>query len=193
MVALVVVNVAVWLYLEMGGYTEDASYMYLHGAMCPGALEDGGERWRVVTAMFLHFGIEHLINNMLLLTVLAYRLEPVVGHIGLAIIYFVSGIVGNIVSYIAMMSSGDYSISAGASGAVFGVMGALIPVLLIFRGKMKNLNLKGVLIMIGLSLYYGFTVTGVDNICHITGLLTGILLGTIIGKVIDFIRKNQYT
>lgn len=192
-IIIVAINIAVWGYLELGGYTMDTDYMLMHGAMCPGALDMLGQPWRLVSAMFLHFGVEHLINNMLIFALLAYRLEPVVGHIGLIILYMSSGVIGNYVSYVHMMDTGNYAVSAGASGAVFGVIGALIPLLIIHKGKIGDLNIKGALIMAGLSLYYGFTVTGIDNVCHITGFITGILLGAIIGKIVDFIRKNQYT
>ncbi|MCR5271577.1 MAG: rhomboid family intramembrane serine protease [Lachnospiraceae bacterium] len=168
-------------------------YMYVNGAMYPGALDVDGEPWRLFSAMFLHFGVEHLINNMLIFVLLAFRLEPVIGHLSLLIIYFTSGIVANLVSYEVMMYTKDYVISAGASGAVFGVIGALIPIIIINKGRLGDLRLRGVTLMAALSLYYGFTTDGIDNVCHITGLVTGIVLGAIIGKVIDFKTKNQYT
>ena len=66
--------------------------------------------------MFLHFGLDHLINNMVIFCCVGSRLERAVGHVKMLIIYLLSGICGGLLSYTMMMLSGDYAVSAGASG-----------------------------------------------------------------------------
>ena len=76
--------------------------------------------------MFLHFGIEHLLNNMLVLFVLGSRLEQVIGKIKFLLIYLIGGVLGNVISLLIELRTQDFAVSAGASGAVFAVMGAMI-------------------------------------------------------------------
>jgi len=189
---ILIINISAWICLELQGTTLDATFMYHHGAMYPGAIEKG-EYYRLVSSMFMHFGVEHLINNMLMLVVLGYRLEAYVGHVGLGLIYMCSGIIGNIISYMHTMEEGANNVSAGASGAVFGIIGALLILVIMNKGRLYDLTAKGMALMVVLSLYYGFTATGVDNVAHVAGAITGAILGGIIGKIIDFIRKRQYT
>jgi len=189
---LLIINVVVWIVLELQGSTLDGGFMYLHGAMYPSAFAEG-DYYRMITSMFMHFGVEHLINNMLLLVVLGYRLEAYVGHLGFGVIYFCAGIVGNIASYVHNANAGKNVVSAGASGAVFGIIGALLILVIINKGRLYDLTIKGMLFMVALSLYFGFTATGIDNVAHVAGFITGVVLGVIIGKIIDFIRKRQYT
>ena len=71
----------------------------------------------------------------------------------------------------------DYSISAGASGAIFGIIGALLYVAIRNRGRIGDISGKGLAFMIIISLYYGFSSSGVDNLAHIGGLITGFVSG----------------
>ena len=78
------------------------------------------------------------------------------------------------------MRTGEYVVSAGASGAIFGVIGALLYVALRNRGRIGNVSGRGILFMVIISLYYGFTSGGVDNLAHIGGLVSGFLLGVLL-------------
>ena len=126
--------------------------------------------------MFLHFGIEHLLNNMVILGALGWNLELETGKIRFLIIYLVSGIGGNLLSLYLGVSSAEYAVSAGASGAIFGLMGALLYIVAVNRGRLGRLSGRGMLIMVALSLYFGLTSSGVDNSAHIGGLICGILI-----------------
>ena len=131
------------------------------------------------TSMFLHFGAPHLIKNMLVLFVLGQRLEPVVGKIKFILIYILGGLGGNLLSLFFDMQTEKYTLSAGASGAVFAVMGGMIYVIIRHRGKVSDLTIRQMLIMAAFSLYFGFASEGVDNIAHIGGLLCGFLTAVI--------------
>lgn len=113
-----------------------------------------GEVYRLFTSMFLHFGIEHLVNNMLVLFVLGSRLEQVIGKIRFVLIYLLGGIAGNILSLVLELRSQEFSVSAGASGAVFAVMGAMIYVVIRNKGWLGDLSMRQVLVMAHLTLFW---------------------------------------
>lgn len=178
-IGLIVINVLVFLYLEITGSSEDVYFMYEKGAMFGPAIAVDKEYYRFVTAMFMHFGIDHIINNMIVLFALGDNLERALGHVKYLILYMVCGIGSN---WISMMVEGMDStvVSAGASGAIFGVIGGLFYVVAANRGRLEDLSSSRLTFMIILSLYLGFTETGVDNTAHIAGLILGILWGIIL-------------
>lgn len=178
-IALVLVNVAVFFFLTAKGMTEDAEFMLEHGAMyVPYVLQ--GEYQTILTSMFLHFGFEHLMNNMLILALIGWNLELEIGKIKFLLIYFLSGIAGNVLSAWMELQVGDFAVSAGASGAIFGLIGAAFYVAIRNKGQFGEISGRGLLFMIGVSLYYGFTSEGVDNFAHIGGLLAGFLLAVLL-------------
>lgn len=181
-VALIVINVAVFLILSAMGDTEDAVFMLNHGGMYEPLIVQEHEYYRLFTSMFLHFGMSHLLNNMVLLGALGWNLELETGKIKFLTIYLVSGLGGNLLSlyYDQSLPLGERAVSAGASGAIFGLMGALLYVVIANRGRLGRLSGRGMLFMIALSLYYGLTSTGVDNWAHIGGLVCGFILSVIL-------------
>lgn len=183
-VALIVVNVAVFIFLSFGGMTEDAYYMLQNGAMYLPLLQQG-EYYRLITSIFLHFGFSHLVNNMLMLGVMGWQLELVVGKIKFLIIYFAAGIGGNMLSALVEMRTGDFAVSAGASGAIFGIIGVLLYIAVRNHGQIGNVSGQGILVMIALTLYYGFTSSGVDNFAHIGGLAVGFVLAVLLYRKRD--------
>ncbi len=184
---IIVINVAVFLILSLFGDTEDAVFMLQQGAMYEPMVTQQHEFYRIFTSMFLHFGITHLLNNMVLLGALGWNLELEIGKMRFLIIYLVSGIGGNLLSLYFGISAETYAVSAGASGAIFGLMGALLYVVIANRGRLGRLSGRGMLFMVILSLYFGFTSSGVDNWAHIGGLITGFVMAVILYR-----RKNSY-
>lgn len=173
---LIIANAAVFFIMLLIGDTEDTYFMMNHGAMYEPAIVEGKEYYRIFTSMFLHFGITHLLNNMVMLGALGWNLELETGKVKFLIIYFGSGITGNLLSLFINMSTGENVVSAGASGAVFGLMGALFYVVIANRGRIGRLSGRGMIFMILLSLYFGLTSSGVNNEAHIGGLICGFIL-----------------
>jgi rhomboid protease GluP len=138
-----------------------------------------GEPWRVVTSMFLHFGLLHIAMNMLCLGL--WRIvETWYGHFGFAAIYLSSGLIGGVGS----VAHASNVVSAGASGAVFGVFGAGAVFLLlrrdeldpqVFQNRARRLGY-----LIAMNLIYGFKATHIDMTAHIVGLVTGAGLGALL-------------
>ena len=179
-IILIAVNVAVFFILSLFGDTEDAVFMMQHGAMYSDFVIQDHEYYRLFTCLFLHFGIEHLLNNMVILGALGWNLELQTGKIRFLLIYFGSGLFGNVVSLIFHGAAQEYTVSAGASGAIFGLMGALLWVVIANHGRLGRLSGRGMLVMVALSLYFGLSNSGVDNYAHIGGLVCGFLLALIL-------------
>lgn len=132
-----------------------------------------GEYGRILWAVFLHSDISHLFNNMFLLFFLGAMIEKEIGHVKYAVIYFLSGIGGNLLSLALKVIKNDVSASLGASGAIFGLDGVLLAMVLFSGRKMENVTPVRVLLMITYSLYSGFTGANIDNAAHVGGLVTG--------------------
>ena len=184
-VALVAVNVIVFLICEFTG-----NALYAAGRLTAYHVLQEGEYGRLLWAMFLHGDIRHLFNNMLLVFFLGAMLEKEVGHIPYAIIYFLSGLGGNLLSLWSKILTGNMAGSIGASGAVYGLDGLLLALVLFSGRQMENVTMPRVLVMIAYSLYSGFTGSNIDNAAHVGGLITGFLAGTVCCFLMR--RKQRY-
>ena len=169
------VNIIVFALMEIFGDTDNITFMLKCGAAYTPWILDG-QWYRLFTSMFLHFGVSHLLNNMVLLLFLGDMLEQAAGIWRYKIIYLGGGLAGNIVSLLMDYRTGEMVVSAGASGAVFAVIGGIFVILIKQRGKVENLTLPRLVFVIFLSIYHGFQSTGIDNAAHIGGLLGGIIL-----------------
>ena len=185
-ITLIGINILVFIVLTMIGRTEDGYFMLQHGAMYEPYIIENQEYYRLFTSLFLHFGISHLLNNMVLLWALGSIFEKEAGKIRFLLCYFISGIGGNLLSLYWNTIHDRQIVSAGASGAIFGLMGGLLWIVFANRGRLGTLSGRGMLIMVVLSLYFGFTSTGVDNLAHVSGLICGFLTA-----LLTYRRKNQ--
>ena len=171
---LVIINVIVYIICTFTG-----NLLYNMGRSSVLNVLVDKEYGRIVYSLFLHGNISHLFNNMLILFFLGAMIEKEVGHIRYAVFYFLSGIGGNALYLFVKVMSGDFSGSIGASGAIFGLDGVLLAMVLFFNGQMENVTPVRVVLMIVYSLYSGFTGANVDNAAHVGGLLTGFLAGVV--------------
>lgn len=195
--ALVAINSIVFVMLEIMGDTQNSEFMAHMGAVWPPYILKQGQYWRLLTATFMHFGFDHILNNMLILVCAGMILEDALGHVKYLILYLIAGIGGSTLSYLQMLHSGDYAVAAGASGAIFGIIGALLWIVIVHKGRYETLTGKGLFFMIVISLYYGIHTGGVDNWGHIGGLIMGFLMGILLyrkkPKYVDFGDENSYT
>lgn len=179
-IVLVAVNIIVFLALSFMGVTEDANFMLNHGAMYTPYVMEKQEYYRLFTSMFLHFDINHLLNNMLMLAVLGWILELEIGRIKFLLIYFIGGLGGSALSLGLSVRTGDYAVSAGASGAICAMAGALIYVAIRNHGHIGRVSGRGLILMVALIIYFGVTSTGTDNAAHIGGVAAGLFLSVLL-------------
>ena len=172
---LVAANVIVYLICTFTG-----NLLYNIGELDAAAILLRREYGRIIYSMFLHAGIDHLFNNMVILFFLGAMIEKVTGHIQLLLIYLLSGIGANICSLLYKVMTMDSMASVGASGAIFGLDGVLLAWILLDRQAMPDVTPRRVLLMIVLSLYSGFTAHNIDNAAHVGGLLTGFTAGALL-------------
>jgi membrane associated rhomboid family serine protease len=142
-----------------------------------------GQWWRLLTAGFLHGSILHLLFNVYILWVLGSQLESILGKTKFVLIYFVSLIGGSIASFL-FSPFGTYSI--GASGAIFGLMGAMLVV-----GRKKRLDISQVAVLVVLNVVIGFVLSGIDWRAHLGGLAAGALIAWVLLNATWLKEKNQ--
>ena len=176
---LIAVNILYFFWLEFHGSTENAAFMVEHGAMYVPLVVREGEDYRLLTAVFMHFGISHLVNNMVILFVLGDNLERALGKVKYLVFYLICGVGANVFSMVVSIREYELAVSAGASGAIFGVIGGLLYVVIRNRGRLEDLSTRQLALFVVCSLYFGFTSTGIDNAAHVGGLVLGSLLAAI--------------
>lgn len=142
-----------------------------------GPLTTDGQWWRLLSATFIHIGVLHIAMNMYVLWGVGQFVERLVGRAGLVVLYLLSGLAGSLAS----TWWNPLVVSAGASGAVFGVYGALLGFLLRQRRAIPTQVLSrlrsGAIIFLGLNLMLGFSIEGIDMAAHLGGLVGGFLCG----------------
>ncbi len=185
---LIAVNVAIY---AVGFIFQDVQLWLLNnGAAFPPAIDQNFELHRLFTAMFLHSPstIAHIAFNMYALFVLGRDVELLFGHTRFAIIYFLGGLAGSILS----VTFGDYGVpSVGASGAIFAIFAA--QGVFVYRNRQVYGNraraiLTNIALLLGLNLFLGFSIPNIDNLGHIGGLIGGALLAWFIGPVLRVSR-----
>ncbi len=132
----------------------------------------------LISSMFLHIGLIHFILNAWALKILGEQTESFYGHIKMLIIFIYSGIVGNLLSLILMPSN---TISAGASGAIFGLMGSILYFALNQRTYMAEALRKQILPVIIVNLMLGFVISGINMYAHLGGLIGGMIISIALG------------
>jgi len=173
--ALLTANIVVWWAANAAGAAQDPELLIDYGAMF-GPLIADGQYWRLFTAMFLHVGHVHLLVNGFGLFIFGRLVERAYGRLRFLIIYILAGLFGSTASY--WLNS--ISIGAGASGAIFATLGALVAFLVVHRrafGKMGWFVLTVMLFVAATSLLSGLNEPGIDNWAHTAGFAAGIALG----------------
>lgn len=173
--ALIVLNIMVYLFMLLYD-TVDQTYFYALANDYEGI--QNGQIYRLITSMFLHSDIIHIACNMYALYILGPVVERYYGKTKFLIIYMLSGILGSIFS--AAFMSAD-TISIGASGAIFGLLGSIAYFTYYYRATLQGLLRSQILPVILINLALGFMIPGIDVSGHIGGLIGGILVSMAIG------------
>lgn len=173
---LIAINTVVFLSMYLfGNGSRDVSTLIDFGANY-GALVKSGEYYRLVTSAFIHIGLLHFIMNNYALYIIGSQIESFLGRFKYIVVYLLSAVMGNLLSIVFS----DF-ISAGASGAIFGLFGALLFFGYHYRIYLGTVLKSQVIPLIVLNLIIGFTISGIDNAAHIGGLIGGYLLTMAVG------------
>jgi rhomboid protease GluP len=172
--AILAVNVGVFAADWVLGLAGRPDTLLEAGAMVP-LLVATGEWWRLLTAIFLHIGLLHLAFNTLALLIFGGLIEAALGSARMLAVYLVTGFFASVTSF----TFGSAGVAAvGASGAIFGMLGAWLAYNLRRRSlSMARANVQSALFLIAINLVFGFTVPGIDNLAHIGGLVSGVAAG----------------
>jgi len=168
------INILVWGAMTLLGGSQNTMVLVLFGAKV-NELIIAGQYWRLLTACFIHIGITHLAFNVYALYAFGRQVEGRFGRHRFVALYLISGLCGSVLSFV-----GNDALSAGASGAIFGLLGATITYYLRYRqefGESGKKQLRSLLLVAGFNLFWGFSSPGIDNLGHIGGLLGGLALG----------------
>lgn len=188
-VLLILANIIMYLisaYKAGNIFDIDTYTLYTLGAKYGPAIAVG-QTWRLFTCMFLHANALHILFNMYSLYFVGTQVEEIYGKPSYIIIYLFSGIGASYLSYRLSYST----VSVGASGAIFGLLGAMLIFILFKRNRIRKGALSNLLVVIALNLYIGFTSSGIDNFAHIGGLVTGIIL-SLLANLISKIKGGFY-
>ena len=159
------------------GMGNDTGVLIEYGANLD-VLVKNGEYYRLLTSMFLHSGLFHLFFNMYALYIIGPQVESFFGKTKYLIIYLLSGISGSLLSVAFNVNT----VSVGASGAIFGLFGALLYFGYNYRGYLGNVIKSQILPVVIINLIFGFISTGVDVAGHIGGLIGGIIVSSVLGS-----------
>ncbi len=172
---LIAINIFVYLLLEYAGGSTNSLVLLRYGALYA-PLVRAGEYYRLLTSAFIHIGLLHLLFNIYVLYVVGAQIENFYGKFKFIIIYLFSAITGALMSMIF-----TNSISAGASGAIFGLLGSLVYFGYHYRIYLGNAMRSQIIPLIIFNLLLGFSLTGIDNAAHIGGLIGGVTISMAVG------------
>ena len=192
--ALIGINLLVFVAMLAGGaglWHSSNGVQLAWGANFGPATQDG-QWWRLGSAMFLHFGAIHLVMNMWALWDGGQLVERMYGHGRFLVIYMTSGLLGNLLSLVA---HGGQAVSGGASGAIFGIYGALLVFLWRERRTIHPHEFRwlfwGAICFSAATIVFGLMITGIDNAAHIGGFVAGALSGAVLRKPLDPVQTVQ--
>ena len=164
---LIAINVLLFAFSFTNGIDQVAQDY----GMFPPAIAVNGEYWRLLSSAFLHGSMLHILFNMYVLFVIGQALERILGHVRYSILFIVAALGGAVASY---AFSDVLTVSVGASGAIFGLMGALI-----VAGKRLRWDITQVLVLLGVNVVIGFLSPDVDWRAHFGGLVIGALVAAV--------------
>jgi len=175
--ALIAINIVVFLLQFSVGIDESSTQF----GMWPAGIAMNGSYWTLMTAAFMHASPLHIAFNMYILYVMGVALARIFGHTRFVVLYLLAALGGSVASY---WFSDLRTVSVGASGAVFGLMGAFI-----VAGRRMRFDITQVLILLGINLVFGFMSEGVDWRAH----LGGMAIGAIVAAIFVFAPRRHQT
>ncbi|BAP85472.1 membrane protein [Paucilactobacillus hokkaidonensis JCM 18461] len=187
--AVVAIQVIVFILMTLAGGSTNTSVLVEFGARVSVLIQDG-QWWRLITPVFLHIGLMHIVINSVTVYYIGTQIEMLFGHARFAIIYLVTAVTGNLASFVFLPNA----LSAGASTAIFGLFGAFLMLGESFRTNpyIRAMS-RQFLLFVVMNLAFDLFSPGIDIYGHIGGLVGGFLMGYVVGAPrigkIDLIKR----
>lgn len=175
---ILVINILLFVAMEVYGSSSDVMTLLRFGAMSNVPVQP--ELWHYVSAMFLHIGFMHLLMNGFALYVFSAPLERIMGKWRFAVLYLVSGLLGNVVSL--ALHSEPY-IGAGASGAIYGVYGAYVYFALFYKSAFGQQNATTIFTIVIIGVIHSIAVPNVDLFAHLGGFSGGFAMTALLSLI----------
>lgn len=179
------IQILMFILMELNGGSENVATLIRFGAKYNPLILDG-EWWRMITPIFLHIGVLHLLMNSVALYYIGAQIEKIFGSTKFLCIYLFAGAMGVFASFLL-----NDSVAAGASGAIFGCFGALLYVGIVHRDILSKEVVTNILSLIAINLVFGFVVPNIDNAGHIGGLIGGFIMAAILRTPAQSKGKNK--
>lgn len=183
---LIGINILVYLLMHFTRFLGSSDDIIRWGGNFWYSVVEEQEYYRLVTALFMHSDLNHLFNNMLVLLFVGDNLERAAGKLKYLLIYFGSGVIADITSIIYNMMKNkhfyefDAVYSIGASGAIFGIVGAMLYIIIRNKGRLEDISTRQIILFLIFGFYGGITNVGIDNAAHLGGFIGGLLLAVLI-------------
>lgn len=172
------VIIVYFIIMTVNGGTTDTKTLVRFGALYPPLVLFYGEYYRLITSVFIHIGVMHLFFNSYALYIFGTQIERVMGKVKYLIFFLLTGIGGNIVTFFFSFET----ISAGASGSLFGILGAFVYLIQHHKDMITPEGRKSILKLLGLNLVITFISPSISITAHLGGLIIGYLLSYIFIK-----------
>ncbi len=176
--SLLGIIIVYFIIMTLNGGTTNTETLVKFGALYPPLVLFYGEYYRLITSVFIHIGIMHLFFNSYALYIFGTQIERVMGKMKYLIFFLLTGIGGNIVTFFFSFET----ISAGASGSLFGILGAFVYLIQHHKNMITPQGRKSILKLLGLNLIITFISPSISITAHLGGLIIGYLLSYIFIK-----------
>ncbi|MCT4596632.1 MAG: rhomboid family intramembrane serine protease [Vallitalea sp.] len=181
--SLITINIVIWILMELAGGTTNIEILVKYGAIDSFSFFIKHEYYRLFTSMFIHIGIFHLIYNIFGLYIFGTRLEKHMKSWSFILLYILSGFFGGILSIVIDYVNNRVIISAGASGAIYGIIGAIIIYSIVYRKEIGGLTSSTLLIMFIIGIAVGSINPQIRNLVHLGGFIGGAIVAYVMTRI----------
>ncbi|MDY5577293.1 MAG: rhomboid family intramembrane serine protease [Lachnospiraceae bacterium] len=175
-----IINITYYFSLVKTGDVKDSDFMIRSGALYVSGIVENREYYRFLISTIMHFSLFHLVVNMISLYCVGNYVESHLGHGKFLVLYLCTSIGSSIFSFFDIYADGEKIIVAGASGAIYGIVGALIWIVLCHRGHFESISITELIGLTAIVFWYGYVSGGVNSAIHISGLVIGFLIAILI-------------
>ena len=176
--AFLAIIITYFIVITLNGGTTDSETLVRFGALFPPYVKEYNQYYRLITSIFIHIGVAHLFFNAYALYIFGTQIERLLGSFKYVLFFLLTGIGGNIITYIFAFDS----ISAGASGSLFGIFGAFLYLIQHHKEMISPEGRRSILSLLGINLVYTLLVPNISITAHFGGLIIGYLISYIFIK-----------